>query len=246
MAQAKFGYVEDLFHILMVLLPIQVYLSLTGKAGAAKMPQGLLEKLVEAQILTNMPDDGMTATELLQNQLSEAVYAKLIRGCDDFLDTAKLNRTPMSLNPTDSFLHVAVFGGINQNFKVPLLASIMARRFLNEAAHLLLTLEAYQFYTNDHNADISGFVEYLSANEFAPSYAHVIESLLSNFQPAALRKAVSSACQIMGVQPRTGYVCGPLMNNNSRIEGFVEFIAEALPWVNARRSHEEAVSMLPN
>ena len=245
-AQAKFEYVEDLFQILMVLLPIQIYLSLTGKTGATNLPQDLLEKLVEAQILTDMPDGGMTATELLKSQLSEAAYARLLGGIDDFLDAAKLNRTPMTLNQTDAFLHVAVFDEPNQNFKVALLASIMARKFLNEAAHLLLALEGYQFYTNNHNADISGFVKYLSANEFAPSYAHVIESMLSNFQATALHKAVSTACEIMGVQPRTGYDCGPIKNNKSRIEGFVELISDVVPWINARRSPEEAMAILPD
>ena len=210
MATRKFAFQEDLFCIVMVLLPVLLYLSLTGQSAASPLPADFISMLVKAGVLTCMPDVDMTALDLVRNQLSEETFASLANGCDNFLDCGKFNPIPMALNPTDAFLQLAICGSNNKDFKVTLLACIMARRFLNESSHLLLVLEGYQFYTHNPRADSSGFIRFVGDAEFSHSYAHVVESMLQTFNSRALACAVKDTIQIMGVQPRTGYLCGPL------------------------------------
>ena len=84
MAQQKFEYCEDLFYIVMTMLPVLLHLSLSGKPATANLLYDLLQKLVNAQIFKAMPEVGMTAMELLKSQLPPSAYAKLASDCDDF------------------------------------------------------------------------------------------------------------------------------------------------------------------
>ena len=71
--------------------------------------------------------------------------------------------------------------------------------------------------------------------------------MLSSLDSAILERAVEDSIQIMGVQPRTGYLCGPLARGSNRVEGFVTYVRDhVVPWVNKMRSLREARALLPS
>ena len=50
----------------------------------------------------------------------------------------------------------------------------------------------------------------------------------------------------MGVQPRTGYVCGPVKPGySSRVDAFVDYLAEVVQWVAKQTSMRECIMLLP-
>ena len=74
--------------------------------------------------------------------------------------------------------------------------------------------------------------------------------MLDGLDSAVLQRAVSDACTIMSVQPRTDYLRPPLTKGMGRVEGFVTYIEkEVVPWIKKLKklkSPREAMALLPN
>ena len=142
---------------------------------------------------------------------------------------------------------MAVFGGATKDFKWVLLGSIMTRRFLNESYHLLRVLDAYSWYSVYPKKTFDDYVTHLEKDDFRHYYGDVLGMMLDNLNSAILERAVSDACTVMGVQPRTGYLCPSLTKGLGRIKGFVTYIEkEVIPWIKSLRSAREGIALLPS
>ena len=241
----RFPFQSELLVIVMVIVPILLFLSLTGQPASAALPAGFLSLLVRKRIVPETHEI-VDATDLLRALLPAAAFSLLCGDVPDFLDRAKWNRLPTLLNPTDAFLRMAVFGGATKDFRWVLLGSIMARRFLNESYHLLLVLDAYGWYSVYPHKTIDAYVTHLENDDFRHYYGDILGIMLDDLDSAILQRAVSDACAIMGVQPRTGYLCPSLTKGLDRIEGFVTYIEkEVIPWIKSLTSAREGMALLP-
>ena len=91
------------------------------------------------------------------------------------------------------------------------------------------------------------YIRHLEKDNFKHYYGDVLGLMLDNLNSAILERAVSDACTVMRVQPRTGYLCPSLTKGLGRIKGFATYIEkEVIPWIKSLKSAREGIALLPS
>lgn len=245
MAQRVWGTLvsQELFAMVFVMLPLRIFMSLMKVKMDSELPRDFLRRLEKEKVLDGPLNKSFTMQNLFEELLPTNVH-HLIDDCK--LDKMKFNHLPTKLNPTDSFLHLCDPGGMTKNFQTVLFGAIICRRLFNEGCHMLLLLDAYEYYgAYPRRRCLSAYAKHVSTDGFLPSYRTTLQSMLDGYDEERFLWAANMTVEIMGIQPRTGYICPPVLSGKDRLQDMAKYLPGVIARLQKQPSLQSALTFLP-